>query len=298
LEITIHNKDPLKRIHKGLMAVARRCLEESWGMTEPVVIGLIPEAATFSPYHHVKSPLHRLPDTAAVHKRSPLITAGYFSHALSCDSRLPLSSLPQTNLHFKVYTVNRDFFPVFTSRYRETTPTMADALAESTAKLVLDDETGEMVSKNELKKRTQKRAKKAAAAAAKANQKPAAPKPQTEQVKPVEEAPLDPDAMFKQGFLANVFRERPMKPVVTRFPPEPNGYLHLGHCKAIAVNFGFARHHEGETVRMVGIFEAGYADWGRFFGLTIRTPRRKRRNTLWLSRRLFSGLVCSAPLVV
>ncbi|KAL3446024.1 tRNA synthetases class I, catalytic domain-containing protein [Aspergillus insuetus] len=125
---------------------------------------------------------------------------------------------------------------------------MADALAESTAKLVLDEETGEMVSKNELKKRTQKRAKKAAAAAAKANQKPVAPKPKTEQAKPVEETPLDPDAMFKQGFLANVFRERPMKPVVTRFPPEPNGYLHLGHCKAIAVNFGFARHHEGETI--------------------------------------------------
>ncbi|KAI9369566.1 tRNA synthetases class I, catalytic domain-containing protein [Aspergillus egyptiacus] len=126
---------------------------------------------------------------------------------------------------------------------------MADALAESTAKLVLDEETGEMVSKNELKKRTQKRAKKAAAAAAKANQKPAPPKPKTEQAaKPAEETPLDPDAMFKQGFLANVFRERPMKPVVTRFPPEPNGYLHLGHCKAIAVNFGFARHHGGETI--------------------------------------------------
>ncbi|KAL4783457.1 tRNA synthetases class I, catalytic domain-containing protein [Aspergillus varians] len=126
---------------------------------------------------------------------------------------------------------------------------MADAVAESMAKLLLDEETGEMVSKNELKKRTQKRAKKAAAAAAKANQKPAAPKPQTEaNPKPVEEAPLDPDAMFKQGFLANVFRERPMKPVLTRFPPEPNGYLHLGHCKAIAVNFGFARHHGGETI--------------------------------------------------
>ncbi|KAL4960530.1 tRNA synthetases class I, catalytic domain-containing protein [Aspergillus stella-maris] len=126
---------------------------------------------------------------------------------------------------------------------------MADALAEATAKLVLDEETGEMVSKNELKKRTQKRTKKAAAAAraAAAPPKAATPKAKTE-TKPAEEETLDPDAMFKQGFLANVFRERPVKPVVTRFPPEPNGYLHLGHCKAIAVNFGFARHHGGETI--------------------------------------------------
>ncbi|XHG05921.1 hypothetical protein AWENTII_009135 [Aspergillus wentii] len=31
-------------------------------------------------------------------------------------------------------------------------------------------------------------------------------------------------------------------------PPEPNGYLHLGHAKAIAINFGFARYHGGETM--------------------------------------------------
>jgi len=35
--------------------------------------------------------------------------------------------------------------------------------------------------------------------------------------------------------------------ILTRFPPEPNGYLHIGHCKAISISFGIAQKYNGAT---------------------------------------------------
>jgi len=40
-------------------------------------------------------------------------------------------------------------------------------------------------------------------------------------------------------------REGRYEEVVTRFPPEPNGYLHMGHAKSICLNFGVAEEFGG-----------------------------------------------------
>ena len=139
----------------------------------------------------------------------------------------------------------------------------SNSTTETMAALHLDEATGEMVSKRELKKRTQKRNRKLnAVSRTKASDSTLCT------VKTCTEEPAGPESMFKVGFLADVFEELASDNVVTRFPPEPNGYLHLGHAKAIAVNFGFARYHGGKTVRYELYSLRIIVNFGRFFGTT------------------------------
>jgi glutaminyl-tRNA synthetase len=52
---------------------------------------------------------------------------------------------------------------------------------------------------------------------------------------------------FLEEIVESHLKEGKYKSIVTRFPPEPNGYLHLGHSKSICLNFGLARKYGGKT---------------------------------------------------
>ena len=50
---------------------------------------------------------------------------------------------------------------------------------------------------------------------------------------------------FIEDIIEKELAEGKVKTVVTRFPPEPNGYLHVGHAKSLAINFGMKKKYNG-----------------------------------------------------
>src|SRR5215471_14716087 len=50
---------------------------------------------------------------------------------------------------------------------------------------------------------------------------------------------------FIRDVVADDLRSGKHRRVITRFPPEPNGYLHIGHAKSICLNFGVAQEFGG-----------------------------------------------------
>jgi len=52
---------------------------------------------------------------------------------------------------------------------------------------------------------------------------------------------------FLEEIVENDLNAGKHKSIITRFPPEPNGYLHMGHAKSICLNFGLALKYGGKT---------------------------------------------------
>ncbi len=74
-----------------------------------------------------------------------------------------------------------------------------------------------------------------------------ASKPELEAAAPPSEAASGPSNFIRDIILDDLKSNKYAGRVQTRFPPEPNGYLHIGHAKSICLNFGLAAEFGGKT---------------------------------------------------
>ncbi len=65
----------------------------------------------------------------------------------------------------------------------------------------------------------------------------------SEEIKKTDEKSLN----FLEEIIEDDLKAGKYKQIVTRFPPEPNGYLHIGHATSICLNFGLTKKYGGYT---------------------------------------------------